>query len=139
MNKRLYKFIHISSYLTIIHGLVYWVLKEFLQIETEYGLRPHPLQTYAQAVHIVLSPLLIVSLGLLWQKHIVHYFKKKSKKLYSGTIITVCLILISFSGYFIQVIYNDPGKEVAIWVHLVFSAFFIAAYLFHHFLSLKRK
>lgn len=139
MTKNLYKFIHFTSYLTIAHGVLYWVIKEFLQIQSDYGPRPHPYQTYVQAIHILLSPLLIISLGLLWQNHIVVFFKKRSKKFISGTLVTAFLIIISLSGYLVQVVYDEPGKKYVTWIHLIFSGLYLFAYLSHHFLSLKKR
>jgi uncharacterized membrane protein len=138
MTKGQYKFIHFTSYLTIVHGILYWVIKEFFQVQSDYGLRPHFFQTYIQAAHILLSPLLVVSFGLLWQQHIVHFFKKKSRKLITGSLVTISLIIIILSGYLIQVIYDQPGKSIMSWVHLIFSGLYLFAYLGHHFLSLKK-
>lgn len=128
-----YKFVHLASYLTIFHGVVYYVVKYFLKTETEYGIRPNDYQSIIQGAHIVLSPFLIFALGILWKSHILKFFKKKTRKLYSGTILTLSLILISFSGYLIQVIYRPTEKEISIYIHLIFSGLYIGSYIFHHF------
>lgn len=132
MGRQYYKFIHFTSYLTIVHGLIYWIVKEFMAIDTEYGLRPHIMQTYAQAMHILLSPLLVISFGLLWRDHILKLFKAKNKKLFSGSILTVSLMILIGSGYLIQVVYAVKLKTFFVWMHLILSALYILAYLKHH-------
>lgn len=129
----LYRFVHLTSYLTIGHGILYYVIKNFMTNETQYGIRPNEYQGLIQSVHIILSPILIFALGLLWKNHILKFFRKKSIKLYSGIILTTTLITISFSGYLIQIIYNIKGKEIATYIHLIFSALYIGSYLYHHF------
>jgi len=139
MTKNQYRFVHFTSYLTIFHGILYWLVKEFFQVETDYGLRPHSSQTYIQAAHILLSPLLVISFGLLWQNHIILYFSKKTKKLKTGITLTLSLVILILSGYLIQVIYNDLGKVVVTWVHLILSLLYLLSYLIHHGISLKKK
>jgi len=138
MTRKTYQFIHFTSYLTILHGIVYFIVKDFMQVETDYGPRPHYFQTYIQGAHIVLSPLLLISFGILWQEHILKFFQKRSRKLISGVTLTFSLVLIGFSGYLIQILYTDAPKKFAVWLHLLFSALYILAYLRHHFLSFKK-
>ena len=132
IRKKAYTFVHFTSYLTILHGIGYWWVKEFMQIESPYGMRPHFLQTYFQAVHIVLSPLLIFSFGMLWNQHIVVFLKVSNRKFFSGLTITISLILVILSGYLIQVLYQQCLKRIAIWVHLIFSALYTLGYVIHH-------
>lgn len=138
MTKKQYLFVHFASYLTILHGIIYWIVKDFMGVQTEYGLRPHWFQTYAQAVHILLSPLLVIAFGMLWKEHIVKFFTKKTKKLISGSLLVASLLLITFSGYFIQILYIPSLKIWAVWIHIVLSFLFVVAYLRHHFLSFKK-
>lgn len=138
MTNKQYVFIHFTSYLTILHGVMYWIVKDFMGIETEYGLRPHWFQTYAQAAHILLSPLLIISFGMLWKEHIVKFFKAKTKKLISGVTLSVSLIILILSGYFIQVLYKPSLKLIAVWTHLILSSLYLIAYIRHHSLSFKK-
>lgn len=138
MTNKQYVFIHFTSYLTIIHGVIYWIVKDFMGVESEYGLRPHWFQTYAQAIHILLSPLLVISFGMLWKDHILKFFKAKTKKLISGVTLTVSMIIIILSGYLIQVLYEPSLKSIAVWAHLILSALYLMAYVRHHALSFKK-
>lgn len=138
MTKTQYKFVHLTSYLTIVHGCIYYVFIEFMKIETEYGLRPHSFQSTFQALHILLSPLLLFSFGILWKDHVLKFFKKRTRKLVSGSLLTISLFSIGLSGYLIQIIYTPDPKKIAIWGHLAFSFIYILAYVVHHVKSYKK-
>lgn len=129
---KIFKFTHFASYLVIISGLVYWLLKEFGYSETEYGMMPSPFQSKAQAWHILVSPLFIFALGLLWKDHILVKIKKSSKKLRSGWTLILLVFPMIVSGYLIQVVSSEFWNPIVIIAHLVSSVVFIAAYLLHH-------
>lgn len=133
MSKNLsYKFTHWASYLTITHGVIYFVLKYFMQVESEYGLRPHPYQSLIQGIHIVLSPLLIFAFGLLFKDHIVRMYKNAIYKRKTGITLTLTMIIMILSGYLVQVIYQQNPKMVIAYIHIAVSGVFTLAYLIHH-------
>jgi uncharacterized membrane protein len=132
MKNKLYSFVHLTSYLTILHGFLYALIKYFLKVETEYGVRAHEYQSLTQAIHIVLSPLLIFSFGLLFKDHIYPKLVRFREKKLSGTALVVIFILMSFSGYLVQVVYQESPREFFIWIHIITSALWTLFYLIHH-------
>ena len=103
-----------------------------MQVETEYGLRPHPYQGFTQAIHIVLSPFLVFSFGLLFKDHILKMYKSAHYKRKTGLILSVTMFVMIISGYGLQVIYAEFPKLATAYLHLGVSLLFTIAYLIHH-------
>mgnify|MGYP000305835929 CR=1 FL=1 len=127
-----YLFTHYVTYLTFIHGIGYWIYKYFLKVETEYGIRPHPLQEVWQASHVLLSPLLVFAFGLLFKGHIWKMYKNAHHKRKTGITLTLSMVIMILSGYLVQVIYQVEAKQITAYVHIAISVLFIFAYLIHH-------
>lgn len=130
-----YKFTHLAAYCTLLHGCIYGVYKYFFQIETEYGIRPHPQQEIWQTIHILLSPLLIFAFGLLWQNHIVKMYEKALMKRKSGISLVITMLVMIFSGYLVQVVYQPDWQKYSAYLHIGISLVFGFAYIIHHFLG----
>lgn len=129
---KIYRFTHLAAYLTIAHGIIYFIVKYYMQVESPYGLRPHWSQGVAQGAHILLSPLFIFALGILWKDHILVKFKKSNRKRISGIgLVAICLVMI-VSGLGIQIFYQEGIKEFQTWAHLGSSGAFILFYIVHH-------
>lgn len=127
-----YKYTHLAAYATILHGAVYGIYKYFFTIQTDYGVRPHPSQEVWQTVHILLSPLLIFAFGLLWQNHIVRMYENAIIKRKSGISLVVLMIVMIFSGYLVQVVYQKELQEYSAYLHIGVSIIFTLAYVIHH-------
>ena len=129
---KVYKFTHIAAYLTLIHGILYFIVKYYMQVESPYGLRAHWSQGIIQGVHILLSPLFIFAFGLLWKDHILVKLKKSKRKRTIGIgLVAICIIMI-VSGLGIQTFYQEGIKEFQTWAHLASSALFALFYVIHH-------
>lgn len=105
-----------------------------MKIETEYGIRPHAYQSLIQAVHIVLSPLLIFVFGHLFKDHIIRMYKNAIYKRKTGVTLTLTMVVMIVSGYLVQVIYQAGPKMMSAYIHIGISAVFTIAYLIHHLL-----
>lgn len=103
-----------------------------MKTESEYGLLPHPLQSYFQGIHIVFSPLLIFAFGLLFKDHIVKMYKNALYKRKTGITLVLTMTVMIISGYLVQVIYQAQSKELVAIIHIAISALFTLAYLIHH-------
>jgi hypothetical protein len=134
MKSSIYQFTHWVTYITIFHGFIYYIVKYFLQVETEYGLRAHPTQGLIQGIHIALSPLLIFAFGVLFKDHIIKMYQSAKKKRKTGVTLTLTMFIMIFSGYAIQVIYVQTPKMVSSYIHIGISLLFTLAYLIHHLL-----
>lgn len=133
MKNKIYRFTHWAAYLTILHGLFYFIVKYFFQVESEYGARPHWSQTYLQSTHVLLSPLFLFAFGMLWNSHIVVKFKNSRLKRFSGlSLLATCLIMV-ISGYGVQAFYEESSKAFNVWAHLVTGLLFVVVYPLHHF------
>jgi hypothetical protein len=138
INNALYTLSHWSNYLLIASGVIYGVLKYTMQVESEYGLRPHEWQGFTQGLHIVISPLMVFSLGSLWWQHILKMKENSKMKRRSGLSMLYLSIPMILTGYFIQVFYQPTLKEVFIWGHVLLSIVWTLLYVIHHFLGRRR-
>jgi hypothetical protein len=130
--KNLYNFSHLSNYLVIISGIFYGVLKYLMQVETEYGPRPHELQEWMQSLHIIVAPLMLLSLGMMWTPHIIKMKENSKVKRKSGISLYYLALPTVFTGYLVQVIYSERPQLFMIWAHLILSFLWTFSYLAHH-------
>jgi len=131
----LYSLTHIITYLTILHGVLYWLIKYYMKVETEYGLRPHEFQSLLQGAHIILSPALIFIFGLLFKEHILKMYKNALYKRKTGMTLTISMTVMILTGYLIQVVYMSGPKEHIAHIHIIVSLIFSLSYLIHHLLK----
>jgi uncharacterized membrane protein len=133
MRKSDRKLTHFSNYLVSIVGIAYWLVKTFATRQTEFGPMSHPIQPYFQYAHILTVPLLVFTIGVIFHTHI--YLKIKNDdhaNWVSGYSLIITFIIMTMSGYFLQTAIIGANRKICIWVHLVSSAIWVLAYLFHH-------
>ncbi len=135
MSRKVYKAVHLCAYLTLIHGTIYGAVKYLMQVETEYGIRPHPQQDVWLSMHVLLSPLLVFAFGMLWQNHIVKMYINAIIKRKSGISLVVIMFLMIITGYLTQIIYQADWQNLTGISHAVIGLIFGLIYLIHHFLG----
>lgn len=133
---KIYFYTHLASYLTILTGIIYYLFIHFFKVETDYGIRPHFLQQWFQASHILISPMLVFMVGILFIPHILKNLHGRYKKR-SGITLIVIFFIMTFSGYWIQVSKSDLTIDLSTWLHLATSLIWIIVYLLHHFYKYK--
>jgi hypothetical protein len=125
--RRTFNFLNI---LISIIGIVYFVLKYYFKIETDFGLRPHPSTSFWLHFHIISVPVLIFSVGSLYKSHIYPKLKTgKAKRKKSGVLIFSLFILMSLSGYLLQMAFESNALIGT--VHITVSFLWIFGHLWH--------
>ena len=124
-------FIFTNLFISII-GIVYFVYKYFMALETEYGVRPHQSTSFWLHFHIVTVPLVILGVGYLLPIHILPKLaKEKSPRKVSGIFLISTFIIMVISGYLLQMGFSSEFNNTTGWVHSVISGVWISILLWH--------
>ena len=124
---------HFTNYTVSIVGIAYWLIKTYATRQTEFGPTSHPVQPYFQYAHILTVPLLVFTIGVIFHTHI--YLKIKSNETanwLSGYSLIITFIIMTMSGYFLQTAIIGANRSICICIHILSSAIWCLAYLFHH-------
>ncbi len=123
---------HISNGLVICTGLVYAWMAYFCKSDDPYAVVGHPWQPHLQHAHIILSPLLVLVLGHLWNRHAGPHLKRDTRKRRkSGIGMLLAALPMMFSGYAIQTAIEANWRMIWVIIHLVASTLWMSGYLIH--------
>lgn len=130
MTKTEKKVFLITNISVSIIGIVYYLLKNFFSIETQFGARPHPLTGNFLHLHILSVFPFVILFGYLLAKHIIPKLKSKSlKRKKSGFFILTLFLVMSLSGYILQVLIQR--NSLIINTHLIISGLWIFLSFWH--------
>lgn len=113
-------------------GVIYFIFKYFFQVETSFGLRPHSLTSSLLHLHIISVPLLVLIVGYIAGIHIAP--KLRSKKLSrrtSGLTLIISFLFMVITGYLLQVGFDPEVNDFISIIHLVISALWLLATVWH--------
>lgn len=128
-------FLHLSTLLVGVTGLVYAWMIYLVHPGDPYALVNHPWQPQVQHLHILVAPLLVFAAGLIWRRHIWAGWKKGGReRLKSGVSLGLTLVPMVVSGYLIQTAVEESWRHAWVVVHLVASALWLAGSLVHQLL-----
>lgn len=128
------------NYLVVITSFVYFIAKYFLEIEGEWGPETHPLTIIFQKVHILTVPFLVFAVGMIFSNHVwkrIETGYKKSRN--SGIFLLILLILMSVTGYLIQITDNQNFREYSAYIHVAVSIIWSVIFSYHHISSNRRR
>lgn len=130
-NKEKRVFTSLNLFVSII-GVLYFIVKYFFKVETEFGIRPHALTSSLLHLHIITVPILLLALGYLFSIHIMPKWNSSNpKRSVSGVSLIILAASMILSGYLLQVALSGPNNEVAAIIHLVASFLWVFIYLWH--------
>jgi len=123
---------HLSSLLVGGTGLVYAWMLYFVHPADPWAVANHPWQPHVQHLHILAAPLLVFTMGLVWQRHIWSHWRNGIRRgRRSGLSLVLTLVPMAVSGYLVQTAVDDGWRKLWVAVHLVASGLWIAGYLAH--------
>jgi hypothetical protein len=127
--------LHVSTLLVGLTGIVYGYMRYCAQPEDPYSLVNHPWQPALRDAHILLAPLMVFSVGWIWQDHVWKRvrtgFRRRRR---SGWALFALAGPMVLSGYLLQVAAEPCWRNVWIVLHVGGSGLWIAVYLVHPWL-----
>lgn len=131
---------HISTILVGGTGVVYAVMKYMMDPADAYSVVGHPWQPGLQYLHIVVAPIAVFAIGLIWKNHVFdHYRRGLTTGRRSGMSLMLTMAPMVVSGYLIQVSVGESWRTAWIVVHCITSFLWIAGYLVHQVIHLRKK
>jgi hypothetical protein len=122
---------HISNLLVGGTGVAYAIciymmspIDEFSNVNTSW-------QPLIQRLHVVASPLLVYTVGLVWSTHVWRRALTKTARVRSGWFMILIFFPMVFSGPLIQVVMDPGWSRISRYVHLFVSVSWMAFYGVH--------
>ncbi len=131
--------VNASSMTVGLSGAVYAFMKYLMAGDEPFSAFHHPLQPWMLDLHVISSPLLVFTVGMIAREHILAQLQKGPGRRGRGTgvMAVACLLPMIATGYLIQVFVDERALLICIIVHLVTSAVYLAAFIAH--LAISRK
>jgi hypothetical protein len=129
---------NILTFVVSAGGAAYFWMKYLVKNDDPFSVVNHPWQPAMLTAHILTSPLLILSFGMLVNTHILKKLKNKNSRSNrtSGIVCLVSFSLMAASGYLLQVVTSPALARAVIVVHLASGGLFAGAYLAHQAVNL---
>ncbi|MEO6341749.1 MAG: hypothetical protein ABIO49_01245 [Dokdonella sp.] len=110
-------------------GIGWLVFHYFLYQTTEFGLLPHPLETWWLRLHGAAAFATLWLIGLLWAIHLVPAWKARRRT--SGIVLGVLLAVLVLSGYLLYYASGDDARVAIALLHWIIGAALPLAVLPH--------
>ncbi|HVG24600.1 MAG TPA: hypothetical protein VND45_10625 [Thermoanaerobaculia bacterium] len=124
--------LHLTVALTSVTGVVFAVMKYFLDSDDPFSVVNHPLQPHMLSAHVVVAPFVLFILGWTFSNHILPKYRfGDDRNRRTGIGVTALILPMALSGYLLQVSVNETLRAVMAWAHWITSGVFIIAYLIH--------
>jgi hypothetical protein len=122
--------------LVSITGVIYFVMKYLMSSQDPFAVINHPWEPTMLSAHIVLSPLLVLSFGVIFRSHILKkFYSDERANRRTGWTSLVCFGVMGFSGYLLQVVASPALLRALVFIHVVSSLVFIVGYSVHFFVG----
>jgi len=110
----------ITSALTGLTGVAYFWTKYLVEAQDPFAVVNHPLQPFFLKAHILVSPLLLVALGMILVRHVWKHYRLGvvwARK--SGLTTFGVLVPMVVTGYLIQAVTGQGWLQAVVVAHLV--------------------
>lgn len=112
----------ITSGLTVLTGVGYFVTKYLFTASDPYAVVSHPWQPFFLKAHILVSPLLLFALGIIAVHHVWKHFVsgiRWSRR--SGIVTALAVLPMVATGYLIQTLTGAGWVRSMAWAHIGFG------------------
>ncbi|MDP9191682.1 MAG: hypothetical protein M3P06_08255 [Acidobacteriota bacterium] len=123
--------LHLSIALTTATGVVFAVMKYFMESSDEFAVANHPLQPHMLAAHVVIAPLALFVLGWTFSNHMLPKFRFSEDSRKSGIASMLLLVPMTLSAYLLQIATNETVREAMAVTHWIASGLFVIGYVAH--------
>jgi len=140
MNRTEAWFVHLSTLLVGITGVIYAVMRYLMEPTDLFSVVNHAWQPTLQHLHVLVAPVMVFAGGLIWKIHIAsHWRAGLSTGRRSGLSLVLTMVPMIVSGYLIQVTVTDTWRTAWIAIHCTTSGLWITGYLIHQIAAPIRK
>ena len=130
--------LNIFTTAVIATGIVYAWMKYIMQVEDPFSVVSHPWQPLMLDFHILVSPMLILIVGITFSSHILSKIQSRfPANRRTGVLVLLCLLPMILSGYLLQVLTDPMMLQIALVVHLVTGGLFGLSYLIHQVINFR--
>jgi hypothetical protein len=125
--------LHLSTAVATLTGLVYLDMKYAMKSTDPFSALHHPWQPHVLALHLLVGPCVVFSLGLIAREHILARLRdpRPHRSRVSGVAGLALGGPMILSGYLIQIVTNEPVRRALVWVHVLSGSLFALALLAH--------
>ena len=115
-----------------LSGVAYFCMKYLMTTDDPFALVNHPWEPAMLSVHVISAPLVVVLFGMVFRSHTLRKLLQASPvNRRSGLTSAGAFLVMTLSGYLIQVATSPAAISVAIWTHVATSLLFALAYGAH--------
>ncbi len=132
--------IFFTNYFVAFTSIIYFIAKYFMSIEGEWGSETHPLSIIFQKIHILSVPFLLFFVGVIFTNHIwkrirIGYPNSRT----SGIFLLGLLLIMSLSGYAIQISDVNWLREASAYLHIGVSVLWTLGFTYHHMMANRQR
>ena len=121
-----------------LSGLAYFYMKYLMTTDDPFALVNHPWQPAMLSIHVVVAPLAVVFFGMVFRSHTLLKIVRASRvNRRSGLLSAGSFLVMTLSGYLIQVVTHPALITAAIWTHVATGVVFALAYGIHLFIGYR--
>jgi hypothetical protein len=115
-----------STAVLTLTGLAYAGMRYLMSADDPFSAYNHPLQPWALDLHVLAAPALVLAIGWFWGSHILPMLRKKAGSRPSGLALIGIALVMTVSGYLLQVSTAAALRTFAAWLHGISGvAFFL--------------
>ena len=115
-----------------LSGVAYFCMKYLMTTDDPFALINHPWEPAMLSIHVMAAPLVVVLFGMAFRSHTLRKLLQASPvNRRSGLTSAATFLVMTLSGYLIQVATTPALIAVAIWTHVATSVLFVVAYGVH--------
>jgi hypothetical protein len=116
-------------------GALLVIMSEYFKIETQFGLKAHPMTSVIKIFHHFTNIIFVFAIGKIFNGHIqLGLSLKKKKKRITGFSISILIPLMMISGAAILYASSQDFMTLASDFHWYFGLSFTLSFIIHKFL-----
>lgn len=119
-------------------GLAYFWMKYLLENDDPFAVVNHPWQGTMLALHVLLSPALVLVFGIVLNSHVLRKLgASRIPNRKSGLTSFTMFFTMTATGYLLQVVTGEGLRQLLVATHVASGSLFAAAYAAHLVISVR--
>ncbi len=120
-----------------VTGVAYFWMKYLMQSDDPFAVVNHPWQPAMLHAHVLAAPVFLVLFGVLLDSHVAGRIRRQVPNRRSGIAALATIVLMTASGYLLQVVTSDGWQRACVIAHAASGAVFAVAYVMHLAISVR--